>query len=190
MPLGIKKVRNPVWEKKHTDSKKAAARLIQFEKELLSDNIDNKREKNERIVKRNANLDPNIEPCKKQKRNNLTSDKHGCKSVITEKKEKLETKSLSKKTKTPKKVKLNRTNDMQTSNKNIDCEMKATTSKQLSGHISEGTLPESTSQSNTSIKKTAKKPAIKKISRNSISSTDKVVTLKNVSINFNDMVHN
>lgn len=45
MPLGIKRVRKPNSQKKEMDSKKAALRLIQFEKKLLSDKVNKKRKR-------------------------------------------------------------------------------------------------------------------------------------------------
>ncbi|KAL0112733.1 hypothetical protein PUN28_012183 [Cardiocondyla obscurior] len=43
MPLGIKRVRKPNVQRKDLNSKKAARRLIRFEKKLLSDNVDKKK---------------------------------------------------------------------------------------------------------------------------------------------------
>ncbi|EFN84190.1 Ribosomal RNA processing protein 1-like protein [Harpegnathos saltator] len=125
MPLGTKKVRNPIWQKKDTDSKKAALRLIQFEKDLYSDNINNKRKRNKRIIELDTDTVLDIGPPKKQKKNNLTHDEVDCKSEFSENKTKLEAKSLSKKNKTTKKVKLNCVNDMQSSDTNVDYKMKS-----------------------------------------------------------------
>ncbi|XP_011164266.1 ribosomal RNA processing protein 1 homolog [Solenopsis invicta] len=49
MPLGVKRVRKSTSQKKYMDSRKAAVRLVQFEKELLSDkpNKKRKRERND-----------------------------------------------------------------------------------------------------------------------------------------------
>ncbi|XP_012524457.1 ribosomal RNA processing protein 1 homolog [Monomorium pharaonis] len=50
MPLGIKRIRKPNFEKKDVDSKKAALRLIQFEKDLLSDKPDKKRKRKNNVI--------------------------------------------------------------------------------------------------------------------------------------------
>lgn len=211
MPLGIKEVRKPIWQKKNTDSKKAALRFIQFEKYLYSDKMNNKRKRDKRIVEHDVNTnlneadtDSNIEPPKKQQKNNPTHDKFDCKSELTENstddklnckfelienRKKLETKNLSKKSKTIKKIKLNRTNDMKKKTKK-NIKMKATTpsKRQVSERLDQCTLSAPTSESSASIKK-IKKPVIEKtISTNNITHKKQVVALRNVSINFNNMV--
>jgi len=47
MPLGIKRVRKPNRQRKEMDSQKAALRLIKFEKDLVSDNVNKKRKREE-----------------------------------------------------------------------------------------------------------------------------------------------
>lgn len=52
MPLGVKRVRKPNRQKGDMDSRKAALRLVRFEKDLLSDKVNKKRkrEKTEKVV--------------------------------------------------------------------------------------------------------------------------------------------
>ncbi|KYN01918.1 Ribosomal RNA processing protein 1 like protein [Cyphomyrmex costatus] len=50
MPLGIKRVRKPNCQKKEMDSRKAAMRLIKFEKDLLSDKMNKKRKRNGKMI--------------------------------------------------------------------------------------------------------------------------------------------
>ncbi|XP_018345198.1 PREDICTED: ribosomal RNA processing protein 1 homolog isoform X2 [Trachymyrmex septentrionalis] len=45
MPLGIKRVRKPNRQRKEMDSRKAALRLIKFDKNLVSDNVNKKRKR-------------------------------------------------------------------------------------------------------------------------------------------------
>lgn len=176
MPLGIKKVRNPIWQKKDTDAKKAALRLIQFEKTLYSDKINNKRKRDEQIVKYDANTNSDVEPPKKQKKHNLTHDKLDLKSEFSENRGKLKTKNLSKEGKASKKIKLNCTNDTNCTNCTND-------EWQVSELTDQYTLPTPIAQNNTSIKKIAKKSITKKtILENSITQKNQVVALKNVSI--------
>lgn len=194
MPLGIKKVRNPVWQKKDIDSKQAAFRLIEFEKFLYSDKVNNKeknkRKRDERIVEHDANTDANIEPSKKQKKNNLTDDKLDCKSELIEKRKQLETKSLSKKSKMAKKIKVSRTNDMKTNKTDSKTKTIAHSEQQVPVHIDQCTLPAPISQSSISIKTTAKKPIIEKTSENSVTNKkNKVMALKKVNIYLNNIVY-
>ncbi|XP_014485003.1 PREDICTED: ribosomal RNA processing protein 1 homolog isoform X2 [Dinoponera quadriceps] len=185
MPLGIRKVRNPVWQKADMDPKKAALRLIQFEKSLYSDKVNNKRKRDERTIKKDdANTDSNTEPPKKRRKSNLTRDKLDSKSELTENGEKPGTKSISKKSKTVKKIKLNGTNDAKTSNRNIGCETKAAAlSKwQVSDRSADQcALPAPILPSSISAKKTPiKKPeTAKTILENGISCKDQAVVKKN-----------
>ncbi|XP_032691284.1 ribosomal RNA processing protein 1 homolog isoform X2 [Odontomachus brunneus] len=158
MPLGIKKVRNPIWQKKDTDAKKGALRLIQFDKTLYSDKINHKRKRDEQIVKYDANTNSDVEPSKKQKKHDSTRDKLDLKFEFSENGEKLKTKSLFKEDKA------------------------ALNEWQVSELIDQCTLSTPTSQKNTLIKKIAKKPITKKtISENSITQKNQVVALKNKS---------
>lgn len=45
MPLGIKRVRKPNYQKKEMNSRKAALRLVKFEKDLISDKVNKKRKR-------------------------------------------------------------------------------------------------------------------------------------------------
>lgn len=189
MPLGIKKVRNPIWQKKDTDTKKAAFHLIQFEKTLYSDKASNKRKKDEQIVKYDSNTNLNIKPSKKQRKDNLTYDELDCKSELSEEKEKLKTKNCVRKAKKSRKIELNHTNDIQILSKNIECKIKTPTLDewQVTEHVDQCTLPMPISQNNTFIKKTAQKPIIKTILENNITHKNQTV-LRNVSITFKNMI--
>lgn len=50
MPIGIKRVRKPNCQRADMDSRKAARRLLRFEKNLSSDKVNRKRKRIERLV--------------------------------------------------------------------------------------------------------------------------------------------
>ncbi|XP_012054301.1 PREDICTED: ribosomal RNA processing protein 1 homolog [Atta cephalotes] len=202
MPLGIKRVRKPNRQRKEMDSRKAALRLIKFEKDLVSDNVNKKRkrEENENTLDLETNVikpenkltdttaktelqdvDANIIPFKKRKKSDSTCNVSSTKSDITVNKKKLQIDTF-KKSKTTKK-KLHK-KSKKSIDKNVEHKAKKavisvgqiTKTSELDQHISISRI----SNKKVRLEETNNKPVTKKGSEMKSKITSQKIPLKNV----------
>ncbi|KAG5316763.1 RRP1L protein, partial [Acromyrmex insinuator] len=181
MPLGIKKVRK-LNQGKKMDLRKAALRLIKFEKNLVSDNV-NKKRKRERNGKATElqDVDTNVVPFKKRKKSDSTCNVSNTKSDVTVNEKKLQI-DTSKKNKATKK-KLNK-KSKKSIDKNVEHKAKKavislgqiTKTSDLNQHSSISRI----SNKKVRLEETNNKPITKKESEMKNKITSQKISLKNI----------